>query len=124
MSIPTDQSLYNRVKTKIIKKMPENSAYRSGHIVKKYNEEFFKIYGPKVSPWLNDNFKHLPPLRRWFMEKWTNQRGNVGYEKFGDIYRPQFRITEETPKTFSELTQSQINRAKREKALRGRVNRF
>lgn len=35
-STPTDQALYNRVKARIYKANPVNSACRSGQIVKQY----------------------------------------------------------------------------------------
>ena len=63
-------------------------------------------------------------LHRWFLEDWKNQRGDTGYQKKGDVYRPTIRINKDTPKTFSELSKSQIERAKKEKAKTGRVKRF
>ena len=63
-------------------------------------------------------------LKRWFNEKWMNQNGKVGYQKKGDVYRPTIRINENTPKTFNELTQNQINKAMKEKKTKGRVKMF
>jgi Family of unknown function (DUF5872) len=63
-------------------------------------------------------------LKRWYDEKWLNQRGEVGYKNKGDIYRPTVRINDKTPITIQELTKSQIERAKKEKARTGRVKRF
>ena len=60
-------------------------------------------------------------LSRWFLEKWTNQRGKVGYKNKNDVYRPRFRITKKTPTTFKELNKKQINRARTEKYTKGRV---
>jgi hypothetical protein len=57
-------------------------------------------------------------------EKWTNQRGQVGYKEKGDVYRPTIRINQYTPKTFNELSKADIERAKKEKALKGRVKKF
>ena len=52
-------------------------------------------------------------LTRWFNEEWVNQKGNVGYQKKGDIYRPSKRITSKTPITWNELTPSEIKKLKR-----------
>jgi hypothetical protein len=41
-----------------------------------------------------------------------------------DVYRPTVRVTKETPTTFQELTQKEIERARREKANKGRVKKF
>ena len=57
-------------------------------------------------------------------EKWTNQRGEVGYKYKSDVYRPTVKISKETPTTFNELTNKQIERARQEKAKTGRVNKF
>jgi hypothetical protein len=40
------------------------------------------------------------------------------------VYRPTIRITKDTPITFNELTKEQIERAKKEKYLNGRVKKF
>ena len=63
-------------------------------------------------------------LSRWFKEDWKNQRGGVGYKKKSDVYRPTKRITKDTPKTFSELSKSEIEKAQREKRKTGRVKKF
>ena len=63
-------------------------------------------------------------LKRWFAERWTNQRGETGYKKKGDVYRPTIRINSKTPTTFNELTLEQIIKAKKEKSKSGRVKGF
>lgn len=53
-------------------------------------------------------------LKRWFAEKWTDQKGNeCGSGKLKSVpkCRPSKRVTGETPKTWSELTPSQKKRA-------------
>jgi hypothetical protein len=55
-------------------------------------------------------------LQRWFLEDWKTQRGDTGYQKKGDIYRSTIRINKDTPKTFSEVSKSKIEGAKKEKA--------
>lgn len=53
-------------------------------------------------------------LKRWFAEKWTDQKGNeCGSGKLKTVpkCRPSKRITSDTPKTWKELTPSQKKRA-------------
>ena len=40
MSIPKDQTLYNKTKKIIYKKYPKHSAYRSGILVQEYKKSF------------------------------------------------------------------------------------
>ena len=63
-------------------------------------------------------------LGRWFKEDWKNQRGETGYKKKGDVYRPTKRVNSKTPTTFKELTKTEIESAKKEKAKTGRVKEF
>lgn len=63
-------------------------------------------------------------LKRWFKEKWTNQRGEIGYKYKSDIYRPNQRITKKTPKTHRELTRKRIKKAREKKYVKGRVDKF
>jgi len=53
-------------------------------------------------------------LKRWFAEKWTNQKGDecgAGTTKSTPKCRPSKRITSSTPKTWGELSESQKKRA-------------
>ena len=53
-------------------------------------------------------------LKRWFAEKSTNQKGDPcgsGTTKGTPKCRPSKRVTGETPKTWSELSESQKKRA-------------
>ena len=123
MPSPKDMKLYNKTKKKIYKKYPKHSAYRSGIVVKTYKQNFLKKYGKIISPYVGKkSFKK--GLKRWFREKWTNQRGETGYRYKNDIYRPTKRITNKTPKTHRELTRKRIKRARQKKYRKGRVNRF
>ena len=123
MPEPTNQALYDRVKARIYRDIPKHSAYRSGIVVQKYKEAFRKQYGTRKSPYKGRPTKKKG-LRRWFAEKWVNQRGQVGYENKSDIYRPSIRITRKTPITHKELTKKEIKRARRTKARKGRIHRF
>lgn len=123
MPIPTDKFLYDSVKKYIYEKYPAHSAYRSGLLVREYKRRFSERYGGEFSPYIGKR-NSRQGLSRWFAEEWRNQRGQVGYQKRGDVYRPTKRITRQTPTTFSELSREEIEKAKREKASRGRVGRF
>ena len=53
-------------------------------------------------------------LKRWFAEKWTNQKGDPcgsGTTKGVPKCRPSKRVTDKSPKTWSELSASQKKRA-------------
>lgn len=123
MPEPTNQALYNSVKARVYRDIPKHSAYRSGIVVQKYKEAFRKQYGSRKSPYKGRPTKKKG-LRRWFAEKWVNQRGEVGYKYKNDVYRPSIRITRKTPITHNELTKNEIKRARRTKARKGRVHRF
>lgn len=117
-----DKDLYEKIKKEIYLKYPKHSAYRSGLIVKKYKEEYEKKYKNNNAYFgKKDNSKGLI---RWFNEDWRNQRGEIGYKKKGDIYRPTKRVNKNTPTTINELTKKQIENAIKEKKTKGRVKKF
>jgi len=121
MPKPTDEKLYESIKKDLFKKYVKPSAHRSGLLVQRYKEEYVKKHN-------NHNYytgsKENSNLKRWFNEKWTNQRGEIGYKNKSDVYRPTIRINDKTPTTFNELTKTQIKKAKIEKAKTGRVKKF
>jgi hypothetical protein len=110
---PRDQNLYLKIKRSM--SHIKHSAYKSGLIVKKYKQLGGTFIGPKPKK---------TGLSRWFAENWKSDRGKYRYTAKSSVYRPTKRITSKTPVTFSELTRSQILRAKREKARTGRVKVF
>ena len=118
---PRNQILYDKIKKEISEKY-KHSAYRSGLIVKKYKSEYLKKY-KKDDAYIGEKPK-LSSLNRWFLEEWKNQRGETGYKYKNDIYRPTIRINKDTPITFNELSKNQIERAKKEKATKGRITKF
>jgi len=120
MPKPNDKELYEKIKKEITNKY-KPSAYRSGLLVKKYKEEYYKKH-KNNNAYSGD--RQNSNLKRWFSEKWTNQRGEIGYKNKGDIYRPTIRINSKTPTTINELTPQQISRAKNEKRVKGRVRRY
>lgn len=121
MNLPRDKELYDKIKKQVFLKYPKHSAYRSGLLVKNYKEAYQKKYN-------NDNAyigdRNIDGLTRWFAEDWRNQRGEIGYKKKGDIYRPTIRINEKTPTTINELSKRRIKEAMREKKTKGRVKKF
>lgn len=123
MNKPKDIKMYNKTKKMIYKKYPKHSAYRSGILVKTYKKEYMKKYGKNKEPYRGKKSKK-EGLKRWFREKWVNQRGEVGYKYKNDIYRPSKRITKKTPITHKELSKKEIKRARREKYSKKRVKKF
>ena len=123
MSVPKDKKLYNKTKKYIFKKYPKHSAYRSGLLVQEYKKRFTKKYGKNKTPYKGKK-SQKKGLKRWFSEKWRNQRGEVGYKYKNDIYRPTKRITSKTPKTFNELNKKKFSKYRKEKYLKGRIHRF
>ena len=115
MSKIANQELYDKVKKQIYAKYPVHSAYRSSLLVKEYKEQGGKYIGVK-----NSN----KGLAKWHKETWLNQRGEVGYKNKSDVYRPTVRVNKDTPTTFKELTQKQIDTARKEKQRHGRVKKF
>ena len=111
---PLDRELYARVKKAVYKKYPVHSAYRSGRLVHEYLKRGGRYKGRRRSG----------TLARWFRERWTNQRGEIGYRKKGDVYRPSVRVSRDTPATWGELTPKQVKHAQREKKRTGHVQRF
>ena len=111
---PKDKALYMKVKKEVYKAHPKHSAYRSGLLVKKYKERG----GTYTSK------KNSDGLTRWFKEEWMNQRGETGYKKKGDVYRPTKKITKDTPKTFKEISKKELKTAQKKKATKGRVDKF
>lgn len=120
MPTPTDPILYDMIKQRITSQY-KPSAYRSGMIVQEYKKEYEKKH-KNNNAYIGD--RETSNLRRWFNEVWLNQRGEVGYKRVNDVYRPTIRINEKTPITFGELTKKQIEKAKQEKAKSGRVKKF
>jgi len=123
MPVPRDLTLYEKTKEYIFHKIPKHSAYRSGVLVQEYKRRFSQKYGAKKSPYIGRKTEKVG-LKRWFSEKWVNQRGEVGYRFKNDVYRPSIRVTRKTPITYGELSQKQIHKARKTKYRKGRVDRF
>tara|TARA_B100000214_G_C23889710_1_gene591194 strand:- start:336 stop:719 length:384 start_codon:yes stop_codon:yes gene_type:complete len=122
VNIPNDKVLYEEVKKKVYRQYDKPSAYRSGALVREYTQAFKKKYGDKKEPYTGSKSKGN--LTRWFKEDWQNQRGETGYKKKGDVYRPTKRVSKNTPATFKELSKKEIREAQNEKKKTGRVRKF
>lgn len=114
MSHILDKNLYQIAKNEANKRYDKPSAYKSGFIVRLYKALGGRYAGKKPKKGLTE----------WYKSDWTNQRGEKGYKFKSDIYRPNIRVSKNTPKTFSELSKKEIEKARREKAKKGRVSRF
>ena len=115
MPEPKNKKLYEEVKNEVYKKHPQHSAYRSSLLVKTYKAKGGEYIGKK------DDEKGLG---KWYRERWTNTRGETGYQYKNDIYRPTVRVNKDTPTTHKELSAKQIKEARAEKAKNGRVKKF
>ena len=73
--------------------------------MRKYKEEYYKKH-KNNNAYIGD--RETSNLKRWFDEKWANQRGETGYKLKSDVYRPTIRINDKPPITFNELTSKQI----------------
>ena len=65
-------------------------------------------------------------LKRWFKEKWTDEKGNpCGSKKNKNTKkcRPSKRISSKTPRTWSSLSKSEKSKVVREKKRVGIGNR-
>jgi hypothetical protein len=109
-----NKDLWKKARKEADKKYDKPSAYKSGYIVQRYKELGGKFKGEKTKK----------GLTRWFKEEWVNQRGEVGYKKKGDIYRPSKRVSKKTPVTWSELSDKEIEWAIEEKKKKKRITRF
>lgn len=115
---PADEKLWDRARQEADKVYEKPSAYKSGFMVR-----WYKKNGGKFKVERNSNNKK-PPLKRWFEERWRNQRGEEGYKYKSDVYRPTKRVNKNTPTTFDELSKKEINKARSIKYRKGRVSNF
>ena len=115
MPVPENTQLYEQVKSEIYKLYPKHSAYRSGLLVQEYKRRGGTYTRKKPT---------TKGLVRWYQELWSNQRGEPFYRFKSDIFRPTLRITKDSPITFSELTPQELERARIETYLKGRVKKF
>ena len=63
-------------------------------------------------------------LKRWFKEDWRTPKGKKEYSGKDKTFRPTKKISSETPSTWSELSDSEKQKAAKEKRTKGRVSRY
>ena len=119
MAIPTNKSLYNKVKSeakKRFKKWP--SAYGSGWLVREYKRRGGKYREGSSKKSYRQRSKGKG-LTRWFDEKWINicklpKKVACGrsksMKKNYPYCRPSKRINSQTPVLASELSKAEIKR--------------
>jgi len=109
MSIPTNKTLYNKVKKEADKVYDKPSAYKSGWIVKEYKKRGGEYAGKK---------KENKGLDRWYKEDWED----IGGKEY-PVYRPTKRITKDTPLTESEISPTQLKKQiKKKQQIKGDAN--
>lgn len=107
-------ALWRRLRKKIWKENPQNSAYRSGLLVQRYKDAGGKFAGRKPQSGLS----------RWFREEWidvghylrTGKRRPCGAEDRREKYcRPWTRVDAETPVTVREADREALRENVRRK---------
>jgi hypothetical protein len=54
-------------------------------------------------------------LKRWFKEEWETPGGSKDYSDGDVVFRPTKKVSKDTPKTYGELSPSDIAAGRREK---------
>lgn len=112
-----DIKLYKQAMAIVYSQYKKPSAYRSGALVKKYKLLYREKYGNDEA-YENDNVvKKNRPLARWFMERWSSVGGDY------PTYRPSIRVTKDTPKIVSEISDERLaEQIKLKQKIRGKKN--
>jgi|TARA_B100001059_G_C17764693_1_gene544902 hypothetical protein len=63
-------------------------------------------------------------LKRWFKEDWRTPSGSKDYSDGDVVFRPTKKVSKDTPKTYSELSPSDIAAGRRERKAKGRVSKY
>ena len=64
-------------------------------------------------------------LKRWFKEKWRTPSGKKDYSETNEnTFRPTVKVSEDTPSTWAQLSDSEIAAAREEKKKTGRVSKY
>jgi hypothetical protein len=108
MPLPTDQTLYDEAKDFIYSKYKNNSAFRSGAVVKEYKQQFAQKYGEATPPYSDDN--KPKNLKRWFDEKWININPLLNFKNADayPLFRPTNYVNKDTPTLFQEIPKSRL----------------
>jgi hypothetical protein len=63
-------------------------------------------------------------LKRWFKEEWETPSGSKDYSDGDVVFRPTKKVSKDTPKTYSELSDTDIERGRRQKRKTGRASEY
>ena len=63
-------------------------------------------------------------LKRWFKEEWETPSGSKDYSDGDVVFRPTKKVTKDTPKTYSELSDTDIEKGRRQKRKTGRAGEY
>jgi hypothetical protein len=63
-------------------------------------------------------------LKRWFKEEWQTPSGSKDYSDGDVVFRPTKKVSKDTPKTYGELSPSDIAAGRNEKKTKGRVSKY
>jgi hypothetical protein len=114
MSEPKNLKLYEEVKRYASTIYKKPSAYKSGFIVKRYKQ--------LGGTYKQANNTEIPPLERWFKEKWTDVNPNKTKTSY-PVYRPTIKINSKTPKTKDEIPLKRlIFQSKLKQTIKGSKN--
>ena len=63
-------------------------------------------------------------LKRWFKEDWRTPSGSKDYSDGDVVFRPTKKVSKDTPKTYSELSEEDIKKGRRQKRKTGRAKKY
>jgi len=63
-------------------------------------------------------------LKRWFKEEWETPSGSKDYSDGDVVFRPTKKVSKDTPKTYSELSEEDIKKGRRQKRKTGRAKKY
>lgn len=125
---PTNQALYNRIKSEMKRKYVWPSAYASANLVREYKKRGGKYSGSRNNSTSRRNSRSRnnstsrrssnQGLSRWFREKWVDAcspslkpcgRRSVKSGKY-PYCRPSVRVSPQTPRTIREISKDELRR--------------
>ena len=68
------------------------------------------MYVQKNSPFKVRKTEAGLSLKRWFKEDWQTPSGSKDYSDGDVVFRPTKKVNKDTPKTYSELSEADIQR--------------
>ncbi|MAO25376.1 MAG: hypothetical protein CMJ25_31960 [Phycisphaerae bacterium] len=78
----------------------------------------------QFSPFKVRKTKEGLALKRWFKEEWETPSGSKDYSDGDVVFRPTVKVSEDTPKTHSELSDKDIAKGRRQKRKTGRAKKY